>query len=136
MLLHKKWQCICAHRTKCIIMKKMILPAVCILMIASTASAQTRNSRRRGREISSTVTTSSVANEAKNPTIAQPLSDNRRASRQTLITVIPDNRKEFMQDGQLATYTGHQATAINTDEFQSARKSDAKNEGESDDKKE
>jgi hypothetical protein len=38
------------------------------------------------------------------------------------MTVEPDNRKEYMQDGQLATYTGHQAAPINSDEFQSPRK--------------
>lgn len=117
-------------------MKKAILPVVCFVMIAGTTSAQTRNSRRRGLAINSTVTTSSVANQTKTATTAQPQSDNRRESTQTLITVIPDNRKEFIQDGQLATYTGHQATAINTDEFQSARKNDNKNEGKGDNEKE
>ena len=109
-------------------MKKMILPTICFLAITVTASAQTRNSRRRGSTTSSTITTSEVNKSTQTATTARPENENTTEVRQSSTTVIPDNRKEYMIDGQLATYTGHEATPVNSDEFQSLRKEDTKQE--------
>ena len=107
-------------------MKKMVLAMVCFLTIAGAASAQTRNSRHRGSAPNSTITTSAVTHPTETATITQPGPDNSREATSTSMTIIPDNRTEYMQDGQLATFTGHEATAVNTDEFQSLRKNDNK----------
>ena len=109
-------------------MKKMILPTVCFLIIAGTASAQTRHSRRRSSTTSSTVTKPIVTNQNETTTVIQPETDNTREARTSSVRIIPDNRKEYMINGQLATYTGHQATPVNSDEFQSLRKDDDKKE--------
>lgn len=109
-------------------MKKMILPTICFLALTVTASAQTRNSRRRGSTSSSVTTTSAVNHQTQTATTARPENDNTTEQRPSSTQVIPDNRKEYMIDGQLATYTGHQATPVNSDEFQSLRKEDNKKE--------
>src|SRR5574337_634479 len=109
-------------------MKKMILPTICFFALTVTASAQTRNSRRRGSTTSSTIPTSAVNKSTQTATTARPENDNTTEVRPSSTTVIPDNRKEYMIDGQLATYTGHQATPVNSDEFQSLRKEENKKE--------
>jgi hypothetical protein len=103
--------------TKCIVMKKMILCSVLCLSLAVYASAQTTSRSRNssGRQVSTS------SHTAKRTTY-------KKEGGETSIATIPmripvDNRKEYMQDGQLATATGHQATPINSDEYQSPRDS-------------
>ena len=95
-------------------MKKMIVCTVLCLGIAGFASAQTNSSNRvsSGRHVSTS------SHTAKRTTTKQ-------TGKITTVTktTLPDNRKEFMKDGQLATPTGHQATPINSDEYQSPRDS-------------
>lgn len=97
-------------------MKKIIFSTIFILTIAGFASAQTT---KRGN--SKTITyTSTTSHKAKKPIRKTNTAKIEPVNNST--TVIPDNRREYMQNGQLATYTGHQATPINTDEFQSEKK--------------
>jgi hypothetical protein len=45
---------------------------------------------------------------------------------QLLQKPLTHNRKEYVKDGQLATPTGHEATPINSDQYQSPRDSSDK----------
>ncbi|MGZ3924640.1 MAG: hypothetical protein ACXVBJ_12785 [Flavisolibacter sp.] len=94
-------------------MKKIIVCSALCLSIAVFASAQTTSTNKRssGRKVS---TSSHTAKRTTSKITA------------TATTTLPDNRKEYMKDGQLATPTGHQATPINSDEYQSPRDSDAR----------
>ena len=90
-------------------MKKIILCSVISLMMAGFTSAQTTSrSRNSGKTVSSSP--------------YKPLKTDGKKSASA--TAIPkDNRKEYVKDGQLATATGHQATPVNSDEYQSPRDS-------------
>jgi hypothetical protein len=90
-------------------MKKIILCSVVSLMIAGFASAQTTS---RSRNSSKTVSSSPY----------KPVKTNGKKSA-SATTIPKDNRKEYVKDGQLATATGHQATPVNSDEYQSSRDS-------------
>lgn len=90
-------------------MKKIFFLVLFSFVMAGFASAQTkRMSRHRN-------TTHFSADTSKKEIITSQFIRKSEA-------VEPDNRKEYMQDGQLATYTGHEATAINADQFQSIKK--------------
>lgn len=73
-------------------MKKIILAAVVILGIAGSASAQTSERSKNTHAVSS----------AKAP-----------VTRSASSPVPADNRTEYMANGQKATATGHEATAVN-----------------------
>jgi len=80
-------------------------------VITHFASAQT--SGRNSKVISYTSTTSHKAKkQAVKKTATAKIIITNNSTR-----VIPDNRKEYVPDGQLATRTGHQATSANGDEF-------------------
>lgn len=107
--------------SKCIVMKKIIFSTLFFLCMAGLASAQSdsrntntksvsQTTKRSARHRSRTVSTSEKANATETV-----------SARTNSKTVIPDNRTEYMQDGQLATYTGHQAAPSNSDEFQSKK---------------
>jgi len=90
-------------------MKKIFFLVLFSLVIAGFASAQTkRMSRHRN-------TARLSADTTKQEMITTQFIRKRAVAE-------PDNRKEYMQDGQLATYTGHEATAINAEQFQSIKK--------------
>lgn len=91
-------------------MKKIIFSTLFFLSITGFASAQTTSTNRS----SSTKHVSTSSHKAKK-SIAKKSA--------TTTTVQPDNRKEYMKDGQLATPTGHQATPVNSDQYQSPRDS-------------
>ena len=92
-------------------MKKIIISTVLFLSIAGFASAQSGD-KNPGKQFS---TTSHKAKKALNKKLA--------ASKTSTKTAVPDNRKEVMKDGQLATPTGHEATPVNSDQFQSKKDS-------------
>jgi hypothetical protein len=92
-------------------MKKMIISTVFFLSIAGFALAQSGD-RNPGKQVS---TSSHKAKKAGHKKVA--------ASKTPTKTAVPDNRKEFMKDGQLATPTGHEATPVNSDQFQSKKDS-------------
>lgn len=73
-------------------MKKIILTAVVVLGMAGFASAQTSGRSKNTHTVSTpkTATTQAVSSE-----------------------VPADNRTEYMANGQKATATGHEATAVN-----------------------
>jgi uncharacterized protein YxeA len=96
-------------------MKKIIFSILILLLIAGAASAQT--SKHKNSRITTYVSTTS--HKAKKPAVQKTTSV---TTVNASAAAIPDNRTEYMQNGQLATYTGHQATPINADEFQSERK--------------
>jgi hypothetical protein len=98
---------------KCMAMKKIIISTLFFLGIAGFASAQTTSTNRNS--VTKHISTSS--HKAK-----KPVSKNTAAT----ITVQPDNRKEYVKDGQLATPTGHQATPVNSDQYQSPKDSSNK----------
>lgn len=97
-------------------MKKYFSLWLAALLTAGTVSAQSSGSARPHTKNSSQDLTwkarkgSSLASK-RNTGITRPDSSAR----------VPDNRTEYMKDGQMATRTGHQATAINSDEYQSIR---------------
>ena len=94
-------------------MKKIIFSAIIFLGITSFASAQTTSNSRN----SSTKHVSTSSHKAKKS------SAKKRSSTKT---VELDNRKEYMKDGQLATPTGHDATPVNGEQYQSVRDSSNK----------
>lgn len=98
-------------------MKKMIVCSVLCLSIGVFASAQTTSNGKNssGRQVSTSSHTAKSSTRKKPGTVMT-----------TTRATLPDNRKEYMKDGQLATPTGHQATPINSDEYQSARDSSRK----------
>jgi hypothetical protein len=97
-------------------MKKMIISTLFFLSIAGFASAQSNNtSKNSGKQVA---TSSHKAKKAVHKKVA--------ASKTSTKTAQPDNRKEFMKDGQLATPTGHEATPVNSDQFQSIKDSASK----------
>ena len=89
-------------------MKKTIFFALFSFAIAGVASAQNkRMSRHRN-------TTNFFADTAKSEIT-------KKEFIKKMEVIEPDNRKEYMQDGQMATYTGHEATAVNSEQFQSIK---------------
>jgi hypothetical protein len=92
-------------------MKKIVLSAILFLGVAGFASAQQSSTNSAGNK-NAVSTTTKNKKQVKNASESQT---------QTVRDTIPDNRKEYMQNGQLATYTGHQATPVNSDEFQSKK---------------
>lgn len=99
---------------KCIAMKKVIISTLFFLSIAGFASAQSSNKNSEKQ-----VSTSS--HKAKKTIHKKPTH-----SKISTNTAQPDNRKEVMKDGQLATPTGHEATPVNSDQFQSIKDSASK----------
>jgi len=95
------------------VMKKISLLLMFVLTIAGFASAQTSSTGKN----SETKHVSSSTHKAKKPA-------NKKST--TTTKVETDNRKEYVKDGQLATPTGHEATPINSDEYQAARDSSNK----------
>lgn len=95
-------------------MKKMIISTLFFLSIAGFASAQS-SSKNSEKQVS---IFSHKAKKAVHKKVA--------ASKTSTKTAQPDNRKEFMKDGQLATPTGHEATPVNSDQFQSRKDSASK----------
>ena len=90
-------------------MKKIICCVLFSLAIAGFASAQTKRiSRHRN-------TTIFLADTAKSEITTKAFIKKPEV-------IEPDNRKEYIQDGQMATYTGHEATAVNSEQFQSIKK--------------
>jgi hypothetical protein len=91
-------------------MKRIILATVFFFSMAGVALAQRSPENNAGNK--SPVSTAVKDNNKK------PI---KNAPRQTVGDTIPNNRKEYMQNGQLATYTGHQATPVNSDQYQSKK---------------
>lgn len=76
-------------------MKKISLTAAFILGIAGFASAQTSGRSKNTHAVSNTKTKTTTTSKSTS-------------------TVIPaDNRTEYVVNGQKATATGHEATAVN-----------------------
>src|SRR5690349_15900035 len=94
-------------------MKKMLLSTLVFATITTFASAQTRS-------------TSRSANKKHVTTAAYNGKKTATKNSASTTTKQPDNRKEYVKDGQLATPTGHQATPINSDQYQSPRDSSSK----------
>lgn len=92
-------------------MKRIILAAVFFFSMTGVALAQNSSGNSAGNK--SPVSTTVKDNNNKKPI--------KNAPGQTVGDTIPDNRKEYMQNGQLATYTGHQATPVNSDQYQSKK---------------
>ena len=93
-------------------MKKMVILSMFLLNIAGLASAQTSSTGKN----SNTKHVSTPSHKAK-----------KTATKKSSATKVEtDNRKEYVKDGQLATPTGHEATPINSDQYQSARDSSNK----------
>lgn len=92
-------------------MKKIIISAVLFLSIAGFASAQSSN-KNSGKQVSTS------SHKAKKAVRKKP-----DVSKTSTKAAIPDNRKEFMKNGQLATPTGHDATPVNSDQFQGIKDS-------------
>lgn len=101
-------------------MKKIIFSAIILFGLA--VSAQTTSAKISVKS-NSTVSKKSISLHKAN---SEKSSTKRTAKSTTQRKKIPDNRKEYMQKGQLATYTGHQATPINTDEFVGIKKKTVK----------
>lgn len=108
-------------------MKKIIFSAIIIFCFADVASAQTTSAKTSSgssnTRVSKKFTSSHKAKISRTPT-----SSTAASSKQ--IKKIPDNRKEYIQNGQLATYTGHQATPTNTDQFVGIKKKPVKKQKE------
>ena len=90
-------------------MKKMIISTLFFLSIAGFALAQSNN-KNSDKKISTS------SHTAKKAVHEKTIASNTPAK-----TVELDNRKEYMKDGQLATRTGHEATPVNSDQFQSEK---------------
>ena len=93
-------------------MKKIFFPTLFLLAIAGAASAQTSKNK-------SATYTSTTSHKAKN-SISEGTGSIRTES-PVSTTIIPDNRKEYEKDGQLATFTGHEAAPTNGEQFQSLK---------------
>ncbi len=107
---------------KCIVMKKLIFSTLFFLFIAGLASAQSDSKNTNTESVSSTSKRSARHRSVPAPTSKKAgTTEIRSAKTNSSTTVIPDNRTEYMQNGQLATYTGHQAAPTNSDEFQSKK---------------
>lgn len=111
--------------SKSIVMKKIFFSAI-IVCLAGAATAQTtpakklvESSGKNHTKISKKSTSSHAAKTSKKST-------GRVIATSSQTSSVPDNRKEYVQNGQLATYTGHQATPTNTDEFVGMKKKPAK----------
>jgi hypothetical protein len=95
------------------VMKKITVLTLFLLSIAGFASAQTSTSNKS----SNTKHVASTSHHSKK-------SPNKKST--AAKTIDTDNRKEYVKDGQLATPTGHEATPINSDQYQSPRDSSDK----------
>lgn len=92
-------------------MKRIIVSTIFFFSMAGVALAQrsSKNSEGNKSSVSTTVKAKSKK-QIKNASTPQTVKDS-----------LPNNRKEYMQNGQLATYTGHQATPVNSDQYQSKK---------------
>jgi hypothetical protein len=99
------------------VMKKIIFSAIFVLVVSGFASAQVS-----GRNSKTTSYTSTTSHKAKKPT-SKKASRAKVESTNSSTTVISDNRKEYVKDGQLATETGHEAAPTNGQQFQSLKDS-------------
>jgi hypothetical protein len=109
------------HHTKYIVMKKIIFSTLFLLSIAGFASAQS-DSRNSSRSVSNTSTSKHISKASSK---TQKTKNNKSTDTQknsTSKSIVTGNRTEYMQNGQLATRTGHQATPVNSDEYQSVKK--------------
>jgi hypothetical protein len=98
-------------------MKKIIFSAIFILAVSGLASAQVS-----GKNSKTTSYTSTTSHKAKK-IHSQKASRAKVESTNSSTIVVPDNRKEYMQNGQLATWTGHEAAPTNGQQFQSLKDS-------------
>lgn len=89
-------------------MKKIIFAALLFMGIQGVAFAQTSSSKN-----STSLHTGTVSETSPKTHTAKRYRQPKR---------IHNNRKEYMQNGQLSTYTGHEATPVNTDEFVGIKK--------------
>jgi len=94
-------------------MKRITVLTLFLVSIAGLASAQTSTSNKSSntKHVASTYHHSKKT-PGKKSTAAK--------------TIETDNRKEYVKDGQLATHTGHDATPVNSDQYQSPRDSSNK----------
>ena len=93
-------------------MKKIISTLLFISMVGF-ASAQTLSTKRSSNNTHVSTSSHKAKKSVAKKTAASTANQ-------------PDNRKEYMKDGQLATSTGHQATPVNSDQYQSLRDSSSK----------
>lgn len=93
-------------------MKKSILSIILFTTIAGFATAQTT----KNKNSKTTSYTSTTSHKAKKP-VRKKVNRARIETTDNSAT-IPDNRKEYMKDGQLATRTGHEAAPTNGEQFQ------------------
>lgn len=103
-------------------MKKIIFSAIILFCLDSISFGQTTSKtsiERSRKKVSKKSTSLHTAKASKKSTGTFVPISSQKAS-------VPDNRKEYMQNGQKATYTGHQATRTNTDEFVGIKKKTAK----------
>lgn len=100
-------------------MKKIIFSTIFFLAVAGVASAQT--SKVSGSK--TTTYTSTSSHKAKKQPNKKTSTAKIKSSGNS--TVVPDNRKEYMENGQLATRTGHEAAPTNGQQFQSLKKDSA-----------
>ena len=97
-------------------MKKNVLVFVFVFLFGTAGSAFAQTSKNYSEQPDSV----RVSVKRSSTTSAEITPVRRRANRVQPAEI--DNRKEYMQDGQLATYTGHEATAVNAEQFQSLKK--------------
>lgn len=77
------------------------------------ASAQTNKKNSKTISYTSTSSHKAMKLKANNTRRIEPAGNSAR--------VLPDNRKEYVKDGQLATETGHEAAPTNGEQFQSLK---------------
>jgi hypothetical protein len=97
-------------------MKKIILSTIFCVAIAGFASAQTLKSKSSKTTTYTSTTSHKAKKQSRKKSSARIDTTNNTAT-------IPDNRKEYMKDGQLATRTGHEAAPTNGEQFQSIKDS-------------
>lgn len=105
-------------------MKKCLFSALFFICMAGLASAQSTSGNTNARSVSNTSHTkhaTKVASKTKKSVATKNSVKTTTAPNSTATAPIPNNRVEYMQNGQLATVTGHQATPVNSDEYQSGR---------------
>ena len=96
-------------------MKRLIFSTIFLLTIVGFASAQTNKKNSKTISYISTSSHKAMRVKAKN-------SKSIEASGNST-SVVPDNRREYVKDGQLATETGHEAAPTNGEQFQSLKDS-------------
>lgn len=98
-------------------MKKIFFSVIFCFTMAGFASAQTSKSKSS----KTTTYTSTTSHKAKKPT--RKKAGTARIDATPNSTTVPDNRTEYMKDGQLATRTGHEAAPTKGQQFHSLKDS-------------